>query len=54
MGTTNQKSTIDMHIKKKKQSKHNTKERHQITKRQERRGRRPTKKNLKQKQKYTY
>ena len=26
MGTTNQKSTIDMHIKKKKQSKHNTKD----------------------------
>ena len=46
MGTTNQKSTIDIHIKKKKQSK--CKDRHQITKIQKRKGRRPTKTNLKQ------
>ena len=31
MATANQKSTIDTHTKKKKQSKHNTKECHQIT-----------------------
>ena len=31
MGTANQKSTIDTHTKKKKQSKHNIKDGHQIT-----------------------
>ena len=30
-GTTNQKSTIDTHVKKKKQSKHNNKDSYQVT-----------------------
>ena len=50
MGTTNQKSTIDMHIKKKKQSKHNTKDSHQIIREANKRGReekRPAKTNPK-------
>ena len=38
MVTTNQKSTIDIHKKNKKESKHNTKHSHQIT-REEKRGR---------------
>ena len=52
MGTTNQKSTIDIHTKKKKESKHNTKDSHQIIKEENKRGReekRPTEKNLKKK-----
>ena len=39
MLTTNQKSTIYMHTKKKKASKHNTKVSHQITREQKRKGR---------------
>ena len=39
MGTANQKSMIDTHTKKKKQSKHNTKDRHQITREENKRGR---------------
>ena len=31
MVTTNQKPIVDIHTKKKKESKHNTKDRHQIT-----------------------
>ena len=49
--TTNQKSTIDRHAKKKKQSKHNTKDSQQITREENKRGReekRPTKTNPKQ------
>jgi len=38
MGTTDQNSTTDIHTKKKKQSKHNSKVRHQIT-RENKRGR---------------
>ena len=45
MGTTNQKSTIDKHTKKKKQSEHNTKDSHQITRGQKRKGRKKTYKN---------
>ena len=51
MGTTNQKSTIDTHTKKKKQSKHNSKDSYQITREKNKRGReekRPTKTNSKQ------
>ena len=51
MGTTNQKSTIDTHTKKKKQSKHITKDRHQITREENKRRRdekRPSKTNPKQ------
>ena len=51
MGTANQKSMIDTHTKKKKQSKHNTKDRHQITREENKRGReekRTTKRNPKQ------
>ena len=36
--TTNQKSTIDTHTKKKKESKHNTKVSHQITREENKRG----------------
>ena len=42
MGTTNQKCTTDTHTKKKKQSKHNTKDRHQVTREQKRKGRKKT------------
>ena len=51
MVTTNQKSTRDIHTKKKKESKHNTKDSHQITREEHKRGReekRPTKTNPKQ------
>ena len=47
MVTSNWKSTIDTKTKKKKQSKHSTKDSHQITKEENKRGReeqRPTKK----------
>ena len=47
MGIANQKPTIGTHTKKKKQSKHNTKNCHQITREENKRGRRkkrPTKK----------
>ena len=37
--TANQKSTIDAHIKRKKESKHNTKVSHQITREENKRGR---------------
>ena len=37
--TTNQKSTIDIHTKKKKESKHNTKDSHQITREGNKKGR---------------
>ena len=45
MVTTNQKSTIDKHTKKKKESKHNTKDNHATTREQKtkRRGKRPIK-----------
>ena len=39
MVTTSQKSTIDTHTKKKKESKHNTKYSHQITRGENKRGR---------------
>ena len=39
MVTANQKSSIDTHTKKKKQSKHNTKAIHQITREENKRGR---------------
>ena len=45
MVTANKKSTIDIHMKKKKESKHNTKNSHQITKEQKRKGRKKTYKN---------
>ena len=50
MGTANRKSAIDTHTKKKKQSKHNRKDSHQITREQKRKGRKkkPTKTNPKQ------
>ena len=51
MITTNQKSTIDTHTKKKKESKHNTKISHQLTREENKRVReekRPTKTNPKQ------
>ena len=51
MVTTNQKSIIDIHTKKKKESKHNTKDSHQIIRRENKRGKeekRPTKTNTKQ------
>ena len=51
MGTANQKSTIDTHTKKKKESKHNTKVNYQITREENKRGReekRPIKTNQKQ------
>ena len=51
MITTDQKSTIDTHTKKKKQSKHNSKHSHQITREKNKRGgeeKRPTKTNPKQ------
>ena len=53
MVTANQNSikTIDIHTKKKKESKNNTKDSHQITKEENKRGReekRPTKTNPKQ------
>ena len=50
MVTTNHNSTIDTHTKKKKQSKHNTKDSHQIAKEESKRGKeekRPTKTNPK-------
>ena len=49
MVTTNQKSITDIHKKKKKESKHKTKDSHQITRGEnKRRGKRPTKTNPKQ------
>ena len=42
MGTVNQKSTIDVHRKMEKESKHNAKDSHQITKEQKRKGRKQT------------
>ena len=45
MVTTNQKSTINTHAKKKKQSKYNTKDSHQITREHKRKGRKKTYKN---------
>ena len=39
MGITNQKTTIDTHIKKKKQTKYYTKDRHQVIREENRRGR---------------
>ena len=45
MGTTTQKSTIDTHTKKKKQSIRFTKDRHQITEEENKRGRKKTFKN---------
>ena len=39
MVTTNQNSTIDTHTKKEEQSKHNTKDIHQITRRENKRRR---------------
>ena len=45
MGTTNQISAIDTHTKKKKQSKHNTKDRHQVKREQKKKGRKKTFKN---------
>ena len=45
MVTTNQKSATDTHIQKKKQSKHNIKDSHQITGKQKRKGRKKTYKN---------
>ena len=38
MVTANQKSVIDIHTKEKKESKHNTKDNHQITREQKRKG----------------
>ena len=51
MVTANQKPTIDIHTKKKKESKHNTKVSYQITREENKRGREeksPTKSNPKQ------
>ena len=51
MVTANRKSTTDTYTKKKKESKHNTKVSHQITREENKRGReekRPTKTNPKQ------
>ena len=45
MGTTNQKTKIDTHTKKKKQPKHNTKDSHQIIREQKKKGRKKTNKN---------
>ena len=48
MVATNQKAIIDIHTKKKKESKHNTKNAHQTTREENKRGReekRPTKTN---------
>ena len=39
MGTANQKTVVDTHMKKKKQSKHNTKDSQQITGSDDKRGR---------------
>ena len=53
MRTANQKSTVDTHTKRKKQSKHNTKDSHQTTEELNKRVReenRPTKTNPKQQQ----
>ena len=53
--TANQKSTIDTHTRKKKESKHNTKVSHKITREENKRGRedkRPTKTNPKQLRKW--
>ena len=49
MVTTNQKSVIDKHTKKRKEFKHNTKDSHQITREESKR--RKTEKNYKNKQK---
>ena len=45
MVTSNQKSVIDIHIKKKKESKHKTKYSHQIIREQKRKGRKKSYKN---------
>ena len=45
MVTANRKSTIDTHTKKKKESKHNSKVSHQITREQKRKGQKNTYKN---------
>ena len=45
MVTTNQKSVIDTHTNKKKQSKQNVKDSHQITREQKRKGRKKAYKN---------
>ena len=55
MGNANQKSTIDTLTKKKKQPKHNTKDGHQTTREENKRGReekRPTKTSPKQLRKW--
>ena len=56
--TTNQKSIIDIHAKKKMESKHNTKDSHQITreenKRREKRTTKATSKQLKRQQEHKY
>ena len=39
MGTTNQKTTRDTHLKKKKQTKYNTKDSQKITREENKRGR---------------
>ena len=39
MATTNQKTRMDTHIKKKKQTKYNTKDSYQITRKENKRGR---------------
>ena len=55
MVTANQKSIIDIHTKKKKESKQNTKDSHQITREQKWKGKkRPTKTNSKQLTKWQY
>ena len=51
MGTANPKTATDTQTKKKRQPKHNTKDSHQITREENKRGReekRPTKRNPKQ------
>ena len=45
MATTNRKSTIDTHTKKKKESKHNAKDSYQITREEEKKGKNKTYKN---------
>ena len=55
MGNANQKTTTDIHTKKKKQPKHNTKDGHQTTREENKREwkkKNPTKTNLKQLRKW--
>ena len=55
MGTTNQKPAIDTHIKKKRQTKYNTEDSHQIIREENKRGREeksPTSTNAKQLRKW--